>query len=363
MGSKPNAGNARLNHGVARSEQMIRVGINGYGTIGKRVAAAVDTQPDMCIVGVSKRTPDHEAAAAVDRGFEMYAPDAEGDAAFSAHDLPVAGTTETLIAESDVIVDATPAGVGAANAPKYASADTPVVFQGGEDATVAPASFCARSNYDETVGRASTRVVSCNTTGLARLLSPLDEQFGVKSVDCTLIRRGGDPTQSDRGPINDIVPDPVTVPSHHASDLRTVLPAVDVMTKGVTVPATLMHLHSLTVRLENAPSREAIRTCLHSERRVELVASACGQDSCADLRESAHDRGRQRGDVWENCVWSESISVDGRSLSLLQAVHQQADVVPENVDAIRALAADADAETSRQMTNDALGVGLDSPLA
>ena len=342
---------------------MIEVGINGYGTIGKRVADAVDTQPDMCVVGVSKRTPDHEAASAVDRGFELYAPDAETEATFGANELPVAGTVETLIADSDVVVDATPAGVGAENATKYERAETPVVYQGGEDATIAPTSFCARSNYDETVGRASTRVVSCNTTGLARLLSPLDDRFGVESVDCTLIRRGGDPTQSDRGPINDIVPDPVTVPSHHAPDLRTVLPSVDVMTKGVTVPATLMHLHSLTVRLDAEPTVDAITACLDDESRIELVASAHGQDSCAALRESAQDRGRQRGDVWENCVWTESITVDGPQLSLLQAVHQQADVVPENVDAIRALAAATDARTSRQLTNDALGVGLDSPLA
>jgi len=51
---------------------MIHVGINGYGTIGKRVAAAVDVQPDMTVVGVSKRSLDHEAAAAVDRGFDLY---------------------------------------------------------------------------------------------------------------------------------------------------------------------------------------------------------------------------------------------------------------------------------------------------
>ena len=342
---------------------MIHVGVNGYGTIGKRVAAAVDAQSDMAVVGVSKRSLDHEAAAAVDRGFEMYTPETGAENATGGCDVPVTGGTEALIAESDVVVDATPAGVGAANASKYITTDTAVVFQGGEESTVAPASFCARANYEETVGQRSTRVVSCNTTGLARLLSPLNEQFGVESVDCTLIRRGGDPTQSDRGPINDILPDPVTVPSHHASDLQTVLPAIDVMTKGVTVPATLMHLHSLTVRLEHAPSVAAVRACLGDERRVELITSGCGQDSCADLRESAHDRGRPRGDVWENCVWSDSLSVDGRSLSLLQAIHQQADVIPENIDAIRALATDTDAETSRQLTNNALGVGLTSSVA
>ena len=343
--------------------ETLCVGVNGYGTIGKRVAAAVATQPDMYVAGVSKRTLDHEAAAAVDRGFEMYVPDTTGTIPSHEHGIPVAGTTETLIADSDVIVDATPAGVGAENASAYASTETPVVFQGGEASTVAPTSFCARSNYDKTVGQAATRVVSCNTTGLARLLSPLDEQFGVMSVDCTLIRRGGDPTQSDRGPINDILPDPVAVPSHHASDLETVLPSIDVMTKGVTVPATLMHLHSLTVRLADEPHADAVRECLDNESRIELIKAASGRDSCAALRESAHNRGRQRGDVWENCIWSESIDVSGHHLSLLQAIHQQADVIPGNVDAIRALASVTDAATSRQMTNDALGIGLGSSVA
>ncbi|MFB6095307.1 MAG: glyceraldehyde-3-phosphate dehydrogenase, partial [Halodesulfurarchaeum sp.] len=33
---------------------MVRVGINGYGTIGKRVADAVRVQPDMEVLGVAK---------------------------------------------------------------------------------------------------------------------------------------------------------------------------------------------------------------------------------------------------------------------------------------------------------------------
>ena len=39
-----------------------KVAINGYGTIGKRVADAVSLQGDMEIVGVSKMTPNFEAA-------------------------------------------------------------------------------------------------------------------------------------------------------------------------------------------------------------------------------------------------------------------------------------------------------------
>ncbi|RLF70403.1 MAG: glyceraldehyde-3-phosphate dehydrogenase, partial [Thermoplasmata archaeon] len=35
----------------------VKVGINGYGTIGKRVADAVAAQSDMEIVGVTKTRP------------------------------------------------------------------------------------------------------------------------------------------------------------------------------------------------------------------------------------------------------------------------------------------------------------------
>ena len=39
---------------------MIKVGINGYGTIGKRVAEAVTLQDDMEIVGIVKTKPTYE---------------------------------------------------------------------------------------------------------------------------------------------------------------------------------------------------------------------------------------------------------------------------------------------------------------
>ena len=50
---------------------MIRVAINGYGTIGKRVADAVAAQPDMKVVGVSKTRPSHEAYVARERGYPL----------------------------------------------------------------------------------------------------------------------------------------------------------------------------------------------------------------------------------------------------------------------------------------------------
>ena len=54
---------------------MIKVAINGYGTIGKRVADAVAAQPDMEIIGVSKTRPNAEAFIAKSRGYPLYIAD------------------------------------------------------------------------------------------------------------------------------------------------------------------------------------------------------------------------------------------------------------------------------------------------
>jgi glyceraldehyde-3-phosphate dehydrogenase (NAD(P)) len=63
--------------------------------------------------------------------------------------------------------------------------------------------------------------------------------------------------------------------------------------------------------------------------------------------------------VWENAIWGESITVEGGDeLYLFQAIHQESDVVPENVDAIRAVLGTADRRESIERTNDALGMGL-----
>ena len=52
----------------------VKVGINGYGTIGKRVATAVNQQDDMEIVGITKTRPTYEAKDAVKKGYPVYVP-------------------------------------------------------------------------------------------------------------------------------------------------------------------------------------------------------------------------------------------------------------------------------------------------
>ncbi|RQH00998.1 type II glyceraldehyde-3-phosphate dehydrogenase [Natrarchaeobius oligotrophus] len=338
---------------------MLRVGVNGYGTIGKRVADAIRAQPDMEVCGVAKVSPDYVAVGAAEAGYPVYAVDADRADEFRSIGIDLAGTVDELVAASDVVVDATPSGVGADNRPLYERHDTPALFQGGEDATVAEVSFNARANFDEATDADYVRVVSCNTTGLSRFVAPLEENYGIEKVRATLVRRGGDPNQTGRGPINDALPDPVSIPSHHGPDVQTVYPELDIDTIGLKVPTTMMHVHAVNVTLDDVPDDVSdVRDRLRAEDRLLLIPDYAGIDGAGTLKDLALDAGRPRGDVWENCIWEESITLEGRDLYCMQAIHQESDVVPENVDALRAISGHLTGPESRTLTNETLGIGL-----
>jgi glyceraldehyde-3-phosphate dehydrogenase (NAD(P)) len=342
---------------------MIRVGVNGYGTIGKRVADAVAAQSDMELGGVTKTGPDYGAEAAVRRGYDLYAAIEDRTDEFRTAGIDVSGTLSDLLDAVDVVVDCCPSGIGERNRSTYEAHDVPAIYQCGEDAAVADASFNARGSYAAGRDADSLRVVSCNTTGLSRILAPLDETYGVEKARVTLVRRGGDPSETDRGPINDVVPDPAAVPSHHGPDVNEILPDVDVDTAALRAPVTAMHTHSVNVTLSEEPKAADVTELLDDESRVFLIPERAGIDGAGALKDYAADVGRPRGDLWENCVWAKSVSVEGRDLYLFQNVHQEADVVPENVDAIRALTTDTPREESVARTDESLGVGLSSLLS
>ena len=168
----------------------VKVGVNGYGTIGKRVAWAVSKQDDMEVVGVTKTRPSFEASIAVREGHPLYAACQDDVANFEMEGYKINGTLDDLIKKVDIIVDTTPGGVGEEYKKKYKAAGVKAIFQGGEEHGLAGISFNALSNYHEAWGARFVRVVSCNTTGLVRTLCPLDRAFGVERVTASLIRRG-----------------------------------------------------------------------------------------------------------------------------------------------------------------------------
>ncbi len=59
-----------------------RIAINGYGTVGKRLADAVAAQDDMEVLGVTKTRPTFEARTAIARGYPLFTATKAHQAAF-----------------------------------------------------------------------------------------------------------------------------------------------------------------------------------------------------------------------------------------------------------------------------------------
>ena len=72
------------------------------------------------------------------------------------------------------------------------------------------------------------------------------------------------------------------------------------------------------------------------------------------------DLGRRRGDMWEVALWEDVLTVDGNQLFYCYQVFNQAIVIPETVDAIRALSGiETHAERSIAKTDRTLGLVRD----
>lgn len=335
---------------------MIKVGVNGYGTIGKRVADAINQQPDMKLIGVVKTRPDYKAKAAQIKGYPIYADNKENLRKFEERGMNVEGTIENLLDEVDIIVDATPGGVGVKYKNLYEKRKVKAIFQGGEKHNVAQTSFVAQCNYEEAYGKDYIRCVSCNTTGLCRILNVLDKAYGITEAYAVLVRRSADPFDVKKGPIDAIIPDPIQLPSHHALDVNTVLPKISIFTAAFKVPATHMHVHSLILQLKNKADEDSVIELLSNTSRMILVDGQDGFTSTAEIIEYCRDLGRDRNDLYENAIWADSIKVKNHELYLFQAIHQEAIVVPENIDAIRAAMEITGKSESIKLTNDMLGI-------
>jgi glyceraldehyde-3-phosphate dehydrogenase (NAD(P)) len=319
----------------------IRVAINGYGTIGKRVADAVAAQNDMEIVGVTKTRPSFGCDLAVRKGYPLFCTfdDADRIAAFAKSGYDCHGGISDLLSLCDVVVDCSPGKVGSANKDLYNMAGVKWIFQGGEKHEMTELSYTSCANHQQNLNAQGTRVVSCNTTGLARTLVPLLETCGDISVECTMIRRAADPGDSSKGPINAIKP-VLKVPSHHGPDLMTVEPKIKINSLAVAVPTTIMHTHAITVTLPQGHGldTEKVLALWRSRPRIIIMNGAeTGITTTAEVMEFARDIGRTWGDLHEIFVWEDGVKVVDNTLYYFQAIHQESDVVPENVDAIRAL--------------------------
>jgi len=323
----------------------------------------------------------------------------------------VPGTIVDLINESEVIVDTSAGTINKTSVPEYnkkefyiphnekVSRKVRVIFQGGESASIGKISFNAAVNYDEAieVGRSNEpyiRQVSCNTTALSRILYVFLENYVINRVYVVIVRRSTDPGEESKNILNDIYLGE-HLPSHHGPDVEDVfknfknfknLLDKQILTSAIKVTTDQMHAHDLTLTFpvsapyseENYPTKEKfIEICKNSILRNRIAFDE-GVMHTSRLREFTRRKERMLyakdkifptcGDIFAVTVGLNSFAFIRRTtvyrnkwihLKLQTAVHQEAIVIPEIIDAIRALCYDklhVSRDDSIRMTDESLGI-------
>src|SRR5574338_597644 len=317
--------------------QTTRVAVNGYGVIGKRVAAAVALQADMTLAGVSDVATDWRARMAVRNGFRLFGATAEHASAMRAAGLEITGSLDPLLGQADVVIDCTPKRIAAKNIDVYRRRGLKFILQGGEKHEATGHSFVAESNFASAINRDATRVVSCNTTSIVRTLTALKRAGLLRRARGTLLRRATDPWESHKGGImNTLVPED-EIPSHQGPDAQSVDPDLDVVTMAVKVPETLAHLHCWSVQLARKASRDEVVKAFRGSSRIAMLRMSDGLTAINTVKELMADIGRTRNDLYEVALWEDLVTVRDDEAFYAYMVDNQAIVIPETIDAIRAL--------------------------
>lgn len=336
----------------------VKVGVAGYGVIGLRLATGVALQEDMELVGVSDVAPTLAVRGLLESGmpYDFYNAMPDNEDKLREAGVPISGSLEDLIAQCDIMLDASPAGIGAKNKEVYERLGKKAVFQGGESNAVADVFFHGYANYEKGLGAQFLKLTSCNTTGLTRAIDCIDRAVGVSKAAITIIRRVADPGDYHRGLTNALQIEPA--PSHQAVDLMNLLPHVDATGILVHAPVTHGHIITCVVTTDKTISKDSLLEIMGQHPRIRTVKIADGFLGNASLFRYARDMGKFRGDNYEIALWDESIVMSGDQIMFAVNIPQESVVIPENMDAIRAaMRMQLTRETGTAETNHYLGIG------
>jgi glyceraldehyde-3-phosphate dehydrogenase (NAD(P)) len=158
------------------------------------------------------------------------------------------------------------------------------------------------------------------------------------------------------GIMNTMVPEK-DIPSHQGPDAQSVDPELDVITAAVKVPETLSHMHYWNVRLTKKASKDEVLNAFKTSTRIKMIRYEQGLVSNNTIKEMFLDMGRPWGDMYEVALWEDMLKVQGDELFYAYVVDNQAIVIPETIDAIRALTGIIeDGHVSILKTNRTLGI-------
>ena len=315
------------------TSRRIRVGVCGYGPIGRRVADAVARQSDMKLVGVSE---------ADEPGRQILA--ARGLPAFSGH----AGD---LAATYDAIVDC----LGHPGRP-------PVLLFAPRGEQHGARALSVLSDARSVRNSSAVKIPSADAVALARLVRELTPVVDIERLSATIITRAGHATDTPAGPLNALEPLSPDLPEDREllHVLRPAVPRCHIC--RVRGPQSHGNVHVLKLDLAAPACRTRVLAALWAAPRVLVGRAADGLTTTAHVREFFRDLGPDAADRWEAFVWAESVCTFGRSMTLMMDVDPDATPIPETIDAIRLGGrTDVGLAESMRRTDRALGIGTNSP--
>lgn len=309
---------------------MKKVFVNGYGSIGSRIAQFIADDRDIEVTGVGKYSPDEKISDAISRGLKVYVPKKKMD---SFKNFKISGAIEDVIPSCDLIIDASPGGIGYENKKNlYEPLNIRAIFQGGEKITgeksVAQFIFNSRVNYENAFDKQFSMQGSCNVTGMGKIIQPLKEKYGkrIKRFDATLLRRWAD-LEDSKTEIKDSIE--WTRKPHHDDDVKSYMgKETPLFIRVFKIPTRQMHVHLMDIRFDgSAPPISEITELYKNEYGV---ATLYGVKGTKDIRDYAESIKFSFKDTNMIHIHADLTEVQDDVVKLTYSDDQTGIVVPEN---------------------------------
>lgn len=304
--------------------------VNGYGSIGSRIAQFIKDDPDIKLLGVGKYSPDREVSKANASGLNVFVPKNRLDLF---NELKISGTIEDVLDDCDLVIDASPGGVGYQNKKNlYGPKDLMAIYQGGEtiygEKAVSNILFNSRANYTKAFGQKHVVQGSCNVTGLGRILQPLREKYGDKLIrfDVILVRRWADLEQTDKEVVDTIE---WKENPHHGDDVKSYMgKETPLFLRAIKVPTRQMHLHIMDIRFkDSAPKPSEILDLFKNEYGVAILWTAKGTKEIRDFANTMRFSFKDTNMIHIHANMLESVD---DTLKMMYSDDQTGIVIPEN---------------------------------
>ena len=309
---------------------MKKVFVNGYGSIGSRIAKFIKNDSDIDVIGIGKHSSDEKVQHVIDDEFSVYVPENKID---DFKDYNISGSIESVLDDCDLVIDASLGGKGFINKKNiYEPKGIKAIFQGGEtifnDNAVADILFNSRVNYADAFDKKYVMQGSCNVTGIGRVLNPLREKYATRLTrfDATLIRRWADLEQTDKELIDTIE---MTEEPHHGTDVKSYFGKdVPLFVRAIKVPTKQMHLHIMDIRFnDNAPTVDEIHNLFQKEYGIAVLWTARGTKDVRDFAESTKFNFKDTNMLHIHANMTTSA---GDTIQLMYSDDQTGIVIPEN---------------------------------